>query len=160
MAATDTVGALARAAGVTPKTVRYYETLGLLPRAERADNGYRRYGPDSVDRLIFVRRAKALGLTLEEIHDLILATHDARCDLLTLELREVLARKLAACDQQIAALTTLRQTLANAAASVSSGRAGSCVDADQRACSAFQAGCDCLPSVGPVAIDIALLGKV
>src|SRR6476469_2973829 len=103
-----TVGRLARAAGVTAKTVRYYEALGLLPRAARAENGYRHYADDSADRLAFIQRAKSLGLTLEEIRQLISATDDARCDLLTPELQQLLARKLADCDRRIAELAVFR----------------------------------------------------
>jgi DNA-binding transcriptional MerR regulator len=156
MHATLTDGKLARAAGVTAKTVRYYEALGLLPRAERAENGYRRYSGDSADRLAFIQRAKALGLTLEEIRHLISATDDARCDLLTTELRDLLAHKLADCDRRIAELTAFRAALAGAAERLN---AADCAGADDCACSAYRQDCECLPSV-VAPLDIAVQGRV
>ena len=67
-----TIGTLAREAGVTVETVRYYERRGLLHQPERGD-GYRQYTDDDLDRLQFVRRAKGLGFTLAEIRGLLAA---------------------------------------------------------------------------------------
>jgi DNA-binding transcriptional MerR regulator len=66
-----TIGALARKAGVNVETVRYYERRQLLDAPPRTPSGYRTYGPADVDRLNFVRRAKALGFTLQEIGELL-----------------------------------------------------------------------------------------
>lgn len=66
-----TVGEAARRAGVSPKAVRLYETRGILPPAERTEAGYRTYTEDDVEILRFVRRARALGLRLEEIRRII-----------------------------------------------------------------------------------------
>ena len=60
-----TIGAVARRAGVGIDTIRYYEREGLLPEPQRRASGYRDYGPDVVERLRFIRRAKDLGFTLE-----------------------------------------------------------------------------------------------
>ena len=65
-----TIGALAAAADVGVETVRYYQRRQLLP-VPAAAAGYRRYGPDAVARLRFIRRAQALGFTLEEIAELL-----------------------------------------------------------------------------------------
>ncbi len=65
------IGQLAQRAEVNIDTVRYYEREGLLPKPERLSSGYRIYGEGDVKRLRFVRRAKALGLTLPEIRDLL-----------------------------------------------------------------------------------------
>ncbi len=62
-----TVGEAARRAGVSPKAVRLYETKGILPPVERTESGYRTYTEQDVEVLRFVRRARALGLRLEEI---------------------------------------------------------------------------------------------
>ena len=159
MAISLTVGTLARSAGVTPKTVRYYEALGLLPAAERAENGYRRYAVDSADRLAFIQRAKALGLTLDEIRQLMAATDDARCDLLTPELRQLLAHKLAQCDRRIAELATFRSALAAAAAHLNAPD-GPCESAAACACSAYRQDCDCLPAVATAPLDIAPWGRL
>ena len=58
---------LARLAGVSPDTLRHYERKGLLPKARRAPNGYREYPPEACARVRLVRRAVAIGFTLDEL---------------------------------------------------------------------------------------------
>jgi DNA-binding transcriptional MerR regulator len=65
------IGELASGAGVTTKTVRYYESIDLLPEPSRTASGYRDYGDDAVERLRFVRDAQASGLTLAEIQSVL-----------------------------------------------------------------------------------------
>ena len=65
------IGELARHTGLSIKTIRYYESRGLLEQPPRTEGGYRLYGPEEVARLRFVQRAKLLGLTLEEIRELV-----------------------------------------------------------------------------------------
>ena len=65
--ASITVGEAARRAGMSPKAVRLYEAKGILPPAQRTESGYRTYSEHDVQVLRFVRRARALGLRLEEI---------------------------------------------------------------------------------------------
>jgi len=62
-----TTGELARAAGVSVKTVRYYESIGLLPAPRRTAAGHRVYHREMVDRIAFIRRAQASGLSLAEV---------------------------------------------------------------------------------------------
>jgi DNA-binding transcriptional MerR regulator len=66
-----TIGTAAKAAGVAVDTVRYYEREGLLSSAERTASGYRVFSPSDVERLRFIRKAKALGFTLADIADLL-----------------------------------------------------------------------------------------
>lgn len=66
-AAAMNIGELAARYGVTTKTIRYYEQLGLLRPAARTTAGYRRYGEDEAQRLEFIAKAKRLGLSLDEI---------------------------------------------------------------------------------------------
>ncbi len=61
------IGQLAQRAGVSTKTIRYYEDIGVLPEPERAANGYRDYDEKSIDRLSFIKDAQASGLSLVEI---------------------------------------------------------------------------------------------
>ncbi|HEY5891352.1 MAG TPA: heavy metal-responsive transcriptional regulator [Acidimicrobiia bacterium] len=61
------IGQLATNTGVSTKTIRFYEAEGLLPVADRAANGYRVYGQQSVDRLKFIKDAQSAGLALNEI---------------------------------------------------------------------------------------------
>lgn len=65
------IGALAKAAAVKIDTVRYYERAGLLGRAERSASGYRLYSERDAERLRFIRKAKALGFTLDDIAELL-----------------------------------------------------------------------------------------
>jgi DNA-binding transcriptional MerR regulator len=69
------IGELASRFGLNPKTIRYYEEIGLLPRPQRTTAGYRRYDEATVSRLGFILRAKLLGLSLEDIRD-VLAIHE------------------------------------------------------------------------------------
>lgn len=66
-----TIGDVAEAAGVGVETVRYYERRGLVPQPGRSMGAYRRYGKEHVDRIRFVKRAQALGFSLEEIQTLL-----------------------------------------------------------------------------------------
>jgi len=78
MAAQLTIGQLARRTGI-PKTVRYYEGIGLLPAAPRTESGYRLYGDDALRRLQLIRRAKLLGLSLKDTRDLVEFAVDGTC---------------------------------------------------------------------------------
>ena len=71
-----TIGAAARRVGMSIDTIRYYEREGLLPAAPRRASGYRDYDATAVERLRFIRRAKALGFTLEEIRELLVLSVD------------------------------------------------------------------------------------
>jgi MerR family mercuric resistance operon transcriptional regulator len=64
-------GELARRAGCNIETVRYYERIGLMPNPPRSENGFRSYEERHLTRLTFIRRARELGFTLEEVQDLL-----------------------------------------------------------------------------------------
>ena len=66
-----TIGELARLAGVNTQTIRFYEREGLLPPPSRRESGYRQYAPTTVEQVRFIRAAKAVGFTLEEIAQLL-----------------------------------------------------------------------------------------
>jgi MerR family copper efflux transcriptional regulator len=103
------IGEIASATGISPDTLRFYEKRGLL-RAQRGSNGYRRYPPEAVDWLRYIRLAQTLGFTLKEIEaDLpLLSQPQASAP----QLRAALQRKLADIDQRIDGLTALRGELA------------------------------------------------
>ncbi len=104
------IGELAARFGLNPKTVRYYEEIGLLPRAERSTSGYRLYDEQDVERLGFIRRAKILGLSLDEIHALlsVQAEGETPCD----SVLDLVDRKIRAIDQRIVELQAFRAELA------------------------------------------------
>lgn len=66
-----TIGELSARTGFTTKALRYYESVGLLPPPRRTESGYRLYGDSDADRLVFVGKAKRLGLSLEEIRGIL-----------------------------------------------------------------------------------------
>jgi len=66
-----TVGKLADEAGINLETIRYYETITLMPKPKRKESGYRVYDQDDLKRLLFIKRAKELGFTLKEIRELL-----------------------------------------------------------------------------------------
>ena len=103
------IGELAKRSGVGIDTVRVYERQGLLPKARRLASGYRVYDPGDVKRLRFVRRAKALGFTLEEIRDL-LALSDHRDDDMA-ALKGLATEKLADVQAKLAELNRIREGL-------------------------------------------------
>lgn len=107
-----TVGAAAKAAGVSAKAVRLWESKGLLPPAERTDSGYRIFTDDDLDVLRFIRKAKALDLTLAEIKDIIDLQRGGAtpCDRVT----ELLDSHIADIDRTVADLHDLRRTLVEA----------------------------------------------
>lgn len=103
------IGEVAAATGVSTKTIRYYESLGVLPSARRAGNGYRVYDHAVVDRLGFVKDAQAAGLSLSEI-ELILQLRDEgrqTCHHVT----ALLHHHLDEVDQQLEELTRTRRRL-------------------------------------------------
>jgi DNA-binding transcriptional MerR regulator len=104
-----TVSDLARQAGVSPDTVRYYDRVGLLPTADRSPSGYRLYPPDVVERVRFIRGAKSLGLQLQHIALLLDVMDRGRCPCGHTE--ALLRGRLAAIDEEIASLSRLRDEL-------------------------------------------------
>jgi DNA-binding transcriptional MerR regulator len=103
------IGELAADLGLNPKTIRYYEELGLLPVPRRTAAGYRQYGSADRQRLRFIATAKAIGFTLREIRD-ILARRDGGGEPCPY-VGELLALKLTAVETQLRLLTELRAEL-------------------------------------------------
>ena len=104
-----TIGKTAKQAGVGIDTVRFYEREGLLPEARRTQSGYRLYSADDVDRLRFIRRAKTLGFSLEEIGEL-LSLNSAKGS--RASVRKLAQHRLADLNQKISELTAIRDALA------------------------------------------------
>jgi DNA-binding transcriptional MerR regulator len=70
------IGALSKKTGIPTKTIRYYEDFGLLPKPIRINSGYRTYAQRDVDKLLFIKKAKELGLTLKEIKDIMCCSEE------------------------------------------------------------------------------------
>jgi DNA-binding transcriptional MerR regulator len=106
-----TIGELAKELHLNPKTVRYYEELGLLPNPQRSESGYRLYSRHEVDRLHLIRRAKLLRLSLAEIKELVEYAIDGHCSALEHRLLSLVETKLGEIDQKIRDLSTFRKEL-------------------------------------------------
>ncbi len=94
MKETAFIGQVAKGAGVSVQAVRYYERLGLLPPTHRTPAGYRIYGPESVDRLRFIRQAQSLGFSLDEIKEILRLRYEGQspCTCVSRLLRQKLER--------------------------------------------------------------------
>ena len=103
------IGEFARQAGVAIDTVRYYERQGLLPEPARTSSGYRRYGPDDLVRLNFIRRAKVLGFTLEEIAELMALSSGREGDMSFM--KTAAQEKLDIVETRLAEMTRMRDAL-------------------------------------------------
>ena len=100
---------LAQVTGISAQTIRYYESIGLMPDPHRAENNYRQYSPDAIERLRFIASARSLGFNLTDIGE-ILASRDAG----TLPCKRVLGsfdQRIADLDRHIADLLDLREKL-------------------------------------------------
>ena len=104
------IGELAVRFGLNPKTIRYYEEIGLLPRADRSDSGYRFYDEQDAERLGFIRRAKTLGLSLDEIRDILSVQSEGEppCG----QVLGLIDRKISAINRRMAELQEFRAELA------------------------------------------------
>ncbi|MGH3226123.1 MAG: heavy metal-responsive transcriptional regulator [Streptosporangiaceae bacterium] len=100
------IGELAGELGLNPRTIRYYEVIGLLPQPERTGGNYRAYDHGDLDRLRFIRAAKRLGLTLDEIREVLAFAErgEPPCGFV----RERLHREVAAIEARIAELRAMR----------------------------------------------------
>lgn len=103
------IGQLARQSGVPIDTIRYYERQGLLPEPRRAANGYRQYDGEDLRRLRFVRRAKQLGFSLEDIAGLLQLGAARGADMA--QVRQAAQEKIAAIQQRIEELARVRDAL-------------------------------------------------
>jgi DNA-binding transcriptional MerR regulator len=119
------VGQLAACAGVRADTIRYYERAGLLPEPNRTDGDHRRYGPADLDRMLFIRGARRLGLRLAEIRELVTVRDTGVCPCGPAE--AMLREHVAGIDAEIARLTALRAELSGMIAGLS-GTSGACPD--------------------------------
>ena len=104
-----TIGQVARRSGVPAKTIRYYESVGLVRDPRRADNGYRQYDPRSVAELRFVQRARSLGFTLKEVGGLLALWGDEHRR--SAEVKALALTHVADVERRIEELETIRRTL-------------------------------------------------
>ena len=109
MSARLSIGLVARRTGATVPTVRYYEDIGLLPPAARTEAGQRSYDETTVRRLVFIRRCRDFGFSIEQVRELVglVDEPDRPCA----EVRDIAATHLAQVRQKLAELKALEASL-------------------------------------------------
>lgn len=103
------IGDAARLSGVSAKMVRHYESLGLLPRVARTDSGYRQYSEPEVHTLRFIKRARDLGFSMEEIGELVGLWQNRRRA--SANVRRIAQKHADDLAQRIAAMQGMQKTL-------------------------------------------------
>ncbi|MDB9303181.1 MULTISPECIES: heavy metal-responsive transcriptional regulator [Cyanophyceae] len=103
------IGQVTNLSGIPIRTIRYYESLGLVESSGRTEGGFRQFSMDVLTRLAFIKRAQSLGLSLEEIRDILQVYDQGQppCG----DIKDKLEDKLAQIDSQIAQLLTLRSEI-------------------------------------------------
>ena len=103
-----TIGKLANKANISVETIRYYERRGLIKRPVKPENGYRQYGNESLQRLLFIKKAKTLGFSLDEIGNLFVLS-EGRC----VDVQSLARQKLIGIKSRVKDLQRLEYVLEN-----------------------------------------------
>ena len=106
---TFNIGEAARRSGVSTKMVRHYESLGLLPAVHRTEAGYRQYGDNEVHTLRFIRRARDLGFSMEEIGQLLKLWQNKRRT--SADVRRIASKHVEDLTRKMAEMEAMRRTL-------------------------------------------------
>ena len=138
-----TVKQVSESVGFPSRTVRYYDRIGLVSPSARSEAGYRLYGVEDEGKLRFVRQAKALGLSLDEIRNLIAAAESGCCGQVVPELERLLHDKVNEIDERIRQLQEFRAHLV----AYTNGKRSGC------GCQSNGAFCDCLNDVSLLQIE-------
>jgi MerR family copper efflux transcriptional regulator len=107
------IGEAARASGITAKMIRYYESVDLIPPADRTGAGYRTYSQRDVDTLRFIRRARDFGVPMDRVKLLVGLWQDK--DRPSREVKAIALRQVAELEAKIAELTAMKDALAELA---------------------------------------------
>jgi len=105
------IGEAAKRSGVSAKMLRHYESLGLLPRVNRTDSGYRQYSEAEVHTLRFIKRARDLGFSMQEIGELVGLWQNRRRA--SANVRKIAQKHAEDLTQRIAAMQAMQQTLSH-----------------------------------------------
>ena len=103
------IGEVAAETGVTAKSIRYYESINLIPAAERTEAGYRQYGDRDVQILHFIKRSRGLGFSVAEVAELLSLYQDR--SRASGEVKGIVQARLSEIDQKISELESIRATL-------------------------------------------------
>ena len=103
------IGTAASESGVTAKTIRYYESIGLIPLATRAENGYRNYTEFDVETLRFIQHSRRLGFSVKDVGNLLELWGDKERS--SADVKELALEHISEVEQRIKELETIRRTL-------------------------------------------------
>ena len=103
----------AKASGLTPRMIRHYESIGLLPSAERSAAGYRRYNDRDLHTLRFIHRARTLGFSIEQIGHLLALWHNRERS--SAEVKALVKEHLLELEEKIEGLQAMHDSLAHLA---------------------------------------------
>jgi MerR family copper efflux transcriptional regulator len=103
------IGTAARKSGVPAKTIRYYESIGLIPPATRAGNGYRNYSDVDIATLKFIQRARSLGFPVKDVGDLLELWREK--DRSSADVKSLALNHIKAIEQRIGEMESIRGTL-------------------------------------------------
>lgn len=118
------IGTLAKRTGTKVNTVRFYEEIGLLPRAARTESGRRTYGLPDLNRLSFIRNARGLGFSIDQIRSLLALAGEEDQDCSTA--RDLANRHLLEVENRLEQLSRLRKELKRIARSCDGGKVSDC----------------------------------
>ena len=103
------IGEAAKRAGVSPRMVRHYESLGLLPPVNRTESGYRQYSASDVHALRFIRRGRDLGFSMDEIGNLLTLWQDQ--SRASSQVKAIAEKHITALSERIAAMQSMQRSL-------------------------------------------------
>ncbi len=106
------IGELAKTSNTPIETIRYYEKIGLLNKPERTASGYRIYSNEYIEGLKFIKRAKHVGFSIKEIHDLLYLRHEKHSKTCH-DVKDFASKKLIDIEEKISELTNIKNALEN-----------------------------------------------
>jgi MerR family copper efflux transcriptional regulator len=107
------IGQAALTSGVTAKMIRYYESIGLMPESARTDSGYRIYGDKDLHTLRFIKRARSMGFSLDQIRGLLSLWQNS--ERASADVKAIALNHVKDLNQRIRELTEMRDTLSTLA---------------------------------------------
>lgn len=105
------IGQVAEVSGLPAKTIRYYESIGLIEPAGRTSSGYRAYQEKDIETLKFIQRARSLGFSINEVSALLMLWNDR--NRASAQVKELAKQHVADMDRKIAELQSMKDTLSN-----------------------------------------------